>query len=105
KRKRLAWWTVAALAVFSVVFHLIKGVDYEAATLSLALLAMLAVTRSHFTVRSRAIRWREAILRAALALVMAVGYGVAGFWLLDPREFGVNFHWDQAFHNTLGYLT
>jgi phosphatidylglycerol lysyltransferase len=104
KRKRLAWWMVAALAAFSVVFHLTKGVDYEEATISIALLAMLVATRPYFTVRSRAIHWREAILRAALALGLALTYGVTGFWLLDPREFGVDFHWGQALDSTLSYL-
>jgi len=104
RRKRLAWWIVAALAGFSVVFHLTKGVDYEEATLTVALLVLLAATRSRFTVRSRAIDWRDATLRAGLAVTLAIAYGVAGFWLLDPREFGANFHWGQALQNTLQLL-
>ncbi len=105
KRKRLAFWLVAAAASFSVVFHLAKGLDYEEALLSLVLLAGLFVSRRSFTVRSRRPNWRGAFQRVAIAFALAIAYGVAGFWFLEPREFGVDFDWRLSIRHTLEFLT
>ena len=104
RRKRLAWWTGILLAGFSVLFHLTKGVDYEEATLSAILVAGLWITRRQFTVKSRAVSWSLAVRGSALALILSFAYGVAGFWLLERREFGINFDvWDSA-HRTMRFF-
>lgn len=105
KRKRLAFWLVAAAASFSVVFHLSKGLDYEEAFLSLLLLGALWLSRKRFTVRSRHPNWRGAAQRVVIALALAVGYGMAGFWFLEPREFGIDFDWRQSLRHTWAFLT
>lgn len=104
RRKRLALWMVAALAAFSAVFHFAKGVDYEEALLSLALLAVLFATRRRFTVRSRQTDLEGAVQRVAIAAAVLMAYGIAGFWFLDPREFGIDFNWKQSVRLTLDYL-
>ena len=104
RRKRLAFWVVAAAASVSVVFHLAKGLDYEEALLSLALLGGLFVSRRSFTVRSRRPNWRGMVQRVAIAFALAVAYGMAGFWFLDPREFGVDFDWRHSLRHTLEFL-
>ena len=38
-------------------------------------------------------------------MLAAFGYGVAGFWLLEPHEFGINFNWLDSIHRTLLFLT
>jgi phosphatidylglycerol lysyltransferase len=101
KRKRRAFQVVLGLLALSILFHITQGLDYEEALLSLAFLGLLLVGRRHFTVRSRALDLRSAVERMAVALLVGVGYGVAGFWLLDPREFGINFSLRQAVHQTL----
>ncbi len=105
RRKRLALWLVAALAILSVGFHLAKGVDYEEASLSLALLIALILTRGSFTVRSRRPNWRGALQRVAIAGAVALAYGIAGFWFLEPREFGLDFDWRESIHYTLEFLS
>ncbi len=105
RRKRLAFALVATTASFSVVFHLAKGLDYEEALLSLVLLAGLFISRHSFTVRSRRPHWRGALQRVAMAFALAMAYGMAGFWFLDPREFGFNFDWLQSIRHTLEFLT
>jgi phosphatidylglycerol lysyltransferase len=105
RRKRLAFWLVSVTASFSVVFHLAKGLDYEEALLSLVLLAALYTSRRNFTVRSRRPNWRGAIQRVAIAFAVALAYGIAGFWLIEPREFGVDFDWRQSIRHTLAFLT
>jgi phosphatidylglycerol lysyltransferase len=105
RRKRAAWWIALLLASASVLFHLTKGVDYEEASLSVLLVAVLILTRRNFTVRSGLSEWPTALRRSLLALVLAAAYGVAGFWLLEPRDFGINFDWKDSLVRTLRFLT
>ena len=105
KRKRLAWWVGMLLSGFSVLFHLTKGVDYEEATVSALLLAGLWLTRRQFTVKSRLMGWSVALERSLLALILALAYGVAGFWLLERREFGINFGWLDSVQRTMRFLS
>ncbi len=105
KRKKRAWLSVALLSVASMVFHFTKGLDYEEATLSLVLLVLLLLTRKNFTVKSSIPDMRWALLRLGIAVAAAFAYGVAGFWLLDPKQFGINFHLDDAIYRTVEFLT
>ena len=41
----------------------------------------------------------------SIATLAAFGYGVGGFWLLDRRQFGINFNWADSIHRTLLFLT
>ncbi len=105
KRKKRAWQLAFAFAVLSVFFHLAKGLDYEEATLSLVQVGLLLSVRRHFTVRSSVPDFREVLGRLALALVIVVGYGSLGLWVLEAHEFGVNFHWYDAIPTTLRFFT
>lgn len=105
KRKIRAWWSVMLLAVASILFHFTKGLDYEEATLSLILVVVLILARKVFTVKSSLPDWRGSMLRFSLAVVAAFAYGVAGFWFLEPREFGINLHWHDAIRRTFEFLT
>ena len=73
RRKARALHIVAALSVLSIAFHLIKGIDYEAAFWSVALLALLVAGRKEFQVRSAGPDWRGMIVvsGAAFAVLMA----------------------------------
>lgn len=105
KRKRRAWELVLVLACLSVVFHLTKGLDYAAAIFSLLLAGILWRTRRHFMVKSSLPDLGGSLLRIGLALLMAVTYGVVGFWFLDPREFGIDFGLMDSLHRTFLFLT
>lgn len=104
KRKRRAWQIALALSGLSVFFHFLRGRNHQQALLSLSLGLLLLALRRSFTVKSRLPDWRAGLLRFAVALVAAFGYGVAGFWLLDKREFGIDFNWADSIHRTLLYL-
>lgn len=105
KRKRRAYRVVSVFAALSIVFHLTKGLDYEEATVSAGLLALLLASRKHFTVQSSVPDLRWGFARLAVATCAALLYGTAGFWLLDRREFGINFHIGDAIHRTLLFLS
>lgn len=101
RRKRRAFLLVVALSALSVVFHLTKGFDYEEAFVSLLLLSLLLLLHRYFNVRSRAPDFGLAVIRAAAGFFIVLCYGVAGFWWLEEREFGFNFHLADAFKRTL----
>lgn len=105
RRKKRAFQLVFVVSCASVVFHLTKGLDYEEATFSLILLGILFLTRRSFTVKSSVPSWRLALTRLAIAFSVAMAYGVAGFWLLEPREFGIDFSLGQSIRQTLHFLT
>ncbi len=105
KRKCRAYLFVLYVSFLSVVFHLTKGLDYEEAIVSLVLLSLLYAARSRFTVKSGVPDMEAGLVRIAAALLLALAYGVAGFWLLDRREFGINFHLGDAVRETFKYLS
>lgn len=66
-----------------------------------AIAALLVMIRRQFRVGAGKPSLGLALERASVALFIAILYGVAGFWFLDPREFGRNFHWWDAAVQTL----
>lgn len=104
RRKRRAWAAALVLSCFSVLFHLTRGLDYQEALTSFVLVVLLLITRGIFSVRSSIPSLRETLLRVAVSSATAVGYGVAGFWLLDQKHFGINFHIGESLVATLRLL-
>ncbi|HVO76600.1 MAG TPA: phosphatidylglycerol lysyltransferase domain-containing protein [Candidatus Bathyarchaeia archaeon] len=105
RRKRRAFYFVFSLSCLSIIFHLTKGLDYEEASVSLVLLAILTATREHFTVKSSVPRFGTGVLRFATAALLALAYGIVGFWLLDRRHFDIDFHLGDAARETWRFLT
>ncbi len=100
-RRKRAWGIVLGLSSFSIVFHLTKGLDYAEALLSSLLVTVLLLTREMFPVKSGIPDLRSALLRLVIALALVLLYGVAGFWLLDVRHFGINFHIGDSIRSTI----
>src|SRR5262245_53782651 len=105
KRKQRAFQIVLFLTVLSVFFHLTEGINYPATLLSLVLLGLLIRARKNFTVKSNLPELRWEVIRFVIAITLALSYGVAGFWLLDQREFGIDFTLHDAVHRTLLFLS
>ncbi|MBI1750527.1 MAG: bifunctional lysylphosphatidylglycerol flippase/synthetase MprF [Acidobacteria bacterium] len=104
KRKRRALQLGLAIALLSVFLQLLKGLDYEDAALSMLFAVSLFSVRRHFTVRSSIPDFLEVMERVALALAVVVIYGSLGLWVLEERQFGVNFHWHDAILTTLKFF-
>jgi phosphatidylglycerol lysyltransferase len=107
KRKKRGFQFVLFLSAASVVFHMTKGLDYEEASVSLFLFVLLLFSRRLFTVRSTLPDLRWGAVRFAAAVFIVLFYGIAGFWLLDKKHFGVDFHIGDAIRETvlfLGYI-
>ena len=104
KRKKRAWNTVQILSLFSIVLHLIKGLNYEEALVSAGLVVVLLYLRQQFTVKSSIPSLKWGIIRLGTAVIIAVIYGVAGFWFLDIVHFHINFRLVDSIRETFRYL-
>lgn len=99
RRKRMAWWLAMGLLVFSAATHLLKGFDYEEASIALFLAFWLFMLRSQFFARSDAPSVWQGLRALAGAFVFTLAYGAAGFFTLD-RHFSINFDLWQALRQT-----
>jgi phosphatidylglycerol lysyltransferase len=105
KRKKRAWGIVIALSLFSTIFHFIRGIHHEEALFSFALFLLLLFSRNIFTVKSGRPDLRSGLLRLVVPAMMAIGYGIAGFWLLDGRDFSISFRTVDAIATTFRFLS
>jgi phosphatidylglycerol lysyltransferase len=105
KRKKRAFQLTLLLSVLSIFFYLTKGLDYEEATLSLLLIALLLLSRKTFTVGSGIPSLGWGFIRLGVAFMVALVYGAVGFWILDTREFGINFTIGESIKQTLSFLS
>jgi phosphatidylglycerol lysyltransferase len=105
KRKKRALAIVLALSSSSTIFHLTRELNYQEAMLSSALFLLLLFTRNTFTVKSSTPDFRSGLLRLLVSAVVAVSYGITGFWLLDERHFDMNFRIEDAVAATLRCLS
>jgi lysyl-tRNA synthetase class 2 len=88
RRKRRAWRAVVVLLAASVVLHVAKGLDYEEATASAALLIVLIVTRREFPAKGDpTTRWRALGVGLLLGCASVV-IGVALLQMRDTRVLG-----------------
>jgi len=104
RRKHVAWLLTLAVLAISIASHLIKGLDYEEASVAGALMLMLWLMRSHFHARSDRPSIQQGLRVLAGALLFTVAYGVAGFYLLD-RHYTVNFGLWAALQQTVVMFT
>jgi len=105
KRKKRALAVVLALSSSSTIFHLTRELNYQQAMLSSAVFLLLLFTRNTFTVKSSRPDFRSGLLRLLVSALVAVCYGITGFWLLDERHFGMNFRIEDAVAATLRCLS
>jgi phosphatidylglycerol lysyltransferase len=101
QQRRVAWAATAGIAMLSVVTHLGRGQAWPVILVPTITLAVLLVARDKFTVRSEPRRVTRGVGLLIASVVIAVLYGTAGFWLLEPRDFGLNFHTLDAVKWTL----
>jgi phosphatidylglycerol lysyltransferase len=104
RRKRVAWLLTMIILAMSVISHLVKGLDYEEALLSVALGVWLWVLRYEFHARSDRASVQQGLRLLAAALLFSLAYGVLGFYLLD-HHYRVNFNFLAAVRQTLVMFT
>lgn len=104
RRKRVAWLLTVLVLAASAITHLLKGLDYEEATLALLLLIVLLIWRSHFHARSDPPSIKQALSTLLAAMVFTVVYGTTGFYLLD-KHFRASFGLLAALRQTIVMFT
>ena len=104
RRKQVAWLLSTIILAVSAVSHLLKGLDYEEASLAAGLMVILLVNRHHFHAYSDL----PSVKRGLLILLAAVGftlvYGTTGFYVLD-RHFKVIYDFAPALRQTFVMFT
>jgi len=104
RHKRMAYLLTLALLAVSAASHIAKGLDYEEATVAIAVLVWLFSEGSAFYARSDAPSVRQGVRVLLGAFTATLAYGTAGFWLLD-RHFSVNFGFPAAARQTVVMFT
>jgi phosphatidylglycerol lysyltransferase len=104
RRKRAAWLVTLLVLAFSIASHLVKGLDYEEATLAGALGILLFLQRHHFHAASDRPSVRQGLWVLAGDLIFTLAYGVTGFYLLD-RHYSINFGLMAALRQTVVMFT
>ncbi|MDB5019115.1 MAG: hypothetical protein JWQ28_242 [Pedobacter sp.] len=91
-----AWYAAISITAFSFFGHLIKAVDYEEAILAFVAGSSLWYTRTFYKLKPnpKFISFNYVVVIYAVVAVLA--YGVLGFYFIDKRHFGIDFHLDQA---------
>jgi phosphatidylglycerol lysyltransferase len=121
KRKRRAWWIAISLTTLSAALQFARiGTEHIHWLSDMALarelpsysvvpplisISVLLATRKYFTVKSARATFRHALRLIVISLLAVLLYGILGFWLLDKRDFGLNFEIDQSILRTLKELT
>jgi phosphatidylglycerol lysyltransferase len=90
RRKQLGWMLTLAILTISIPVHLLKGLDYEEATLAALLAGLLIYLRPYFHARSDPPSVKQGLLILVSALIFTLIYSVLGFYLLD-NHFKIHF--------------
>lgn len=104
RRKQAGWILTLVILLISIPAHLLKGLDYEEATLAALLAGLLIYLRPYFHARSDQPSVRQGLQILLASLIFTLLYGVIGFYLLD-RHFKVNFGFWPAVRQTVVMFT
>jgi phosphatidylglycerol lysyltransferase len=105
RRQRAAWWLALMSASLSVVANVGRGELWYTALVPGGEIVLLVIFRRRFRVMSALGSMRRGLELAVASLLLALVYGTLGFWLLLPRDFGLNFHLVDALIRTLREFT
>ena len=104
RRKRRALRAALVLGGLGIVLHVIRHRDLIQVGYSVLVVVALLLERRHFTVKSGPPAIGASLVRIGLAGALGMVFGVAGFWLLDLRDFGINFTFPDALRKSLEVL-
>ena len=104
RRKQAGWMLTLLILLISIPTHLLKGLDYEEATLATLLAVLLIYLRPYFHARSDTPSIRQGLLILLASLIFTLLYGVIGFFLLDTH-FKISFGLWAAVRQTVVMFT
>src|SRR6185437_2723843 len=96
KGSKQAWYAGLLLTGLSFLGHLIKGVDYEEASLALVSFLVLFYTRKSYTLRPNPKLTRISYLVMVFSVLSVFLYGVTGLYFIPKEHFGKAFNFIEA---------
>jgi lysyl-tRNA synthetase, class II len=81
RRRRRAWQVTVALVLVAAILHILKGLDYEEATVSIALALALIARRNDFEGSGDPATRHEVGLRALVYVGAIFLYGTVALWI------------------------
>jgi len=81
RRRRRAWQLTVAFVLVAAVLHILKGLDYEEATVSIGLALALVARRHDFDRGGDPATRTPVALRAVVYALAIFAYGVAALWV------------------------
>ena len=96
RRRRAAWWLATIASVVAAAAHLGRGHHTTLAVAPGTTAVLLLLFRRRFTVHYEPVSVARGVGLVVISLVAALAYGTLGFWLLDRRDFGINFRLHDA---------
>lgn len=85
RRKKVAWLLTVAILILSAASHLLKGLDFEEASLALVLVIWLLLSRKSFYALSDTPSVKQGLKTLIFACVFTFVYALTGFYLLDKH--------------------
>jgi phosphatidylglycerol lysyltransferase len=104
RRKRVGWLLTLSVLLISIPTHLLKGLDFEEATLAAILAGWLIHLRHYFTASSDVPSVKQGLFTVLAALGFTIAYGVLGFYFLD-KHYSVSFGFWSAVRQTIVMFT
>ncbi|MGD0877926.1 MAG: phosphatidylglycerol lysyltransferase domain-containing protein [Anaerolineales bacterium] len=104
RRKRTAWLLTVLILVGSIAMNLVKGLDYEEASLDALLIVFLVILRPSYHADSDRPSVRQGLVVLAWAFGFTLAYGTIGLDLLD-RHFKIHFGFWGALQQTMVMFT
>jgi phosphatidylglycerol lysyltransferase len=105
RRRQIAWWLTVIILSLLIIAHLVHGFLWYATPAPAITLILMILLRRRFTVRTEPTSLIRGLVLVVLVLSFALIYGTIGFWLLDTRDFGLNFSISDALVRTLREFT
>ncbi len=104
RRKRTAWVLTILILFVSIVTNLVKGLDYEEASLDAMLVILLIILRPNYHADSDRPSVRQGLIVLTWAFGFTLAYGTFGLDMLD-RHFKIHFGFWGALQQTLVMFT
>jgi phosphatidylglycerol lysyltransferase len=105
QRRRTAWALAVVGSTLAGVVHIGHTHVWYTALVPIATLVVLFLFHNRFTVHSEPSNITQGLMFMGLSVLIALAYGTVGFWMLDKRDFGLQFTLVDALVRTLREFT
>lgn len=102
QRKRIAWFIALAASIVSLFYEIRFATSGSHDFFPIFSIIVLIAGQKQFVLKtSHATNLKQGFSAFGISVAIALLYGTIGFWLLDKRDFGINFSLHEAFTDTI----